>query len=129
MEDKTELNEQDSAIVYELLKQPRENQKLRELLNNPAVHFSHCYQGEYANTCKYGDDDCPAFTEYSEDDELIIAVAAGIRHATPLAFLNFKDTDKYADTEEYAMRALAKGAIDAMKKFQDNYKGKHEEGA
>lgn len=25
-----------------------------------AVHMSHCYQGEYEDTCKYGDQDCPA---------------------------------------------------------------------
>jgi hypothetical protein len=25
-----------------------------------AVHFGHCYQGEYAHSCKYGDADCPA---------------------------------------------------------------------
>jgi hypothetical protein len=25
-----------------------------------AIHMAHCYQGEYEDTCKYGDDDCPA---------------------------------------------------------------------
>ncbi len=24
------------------------------------VHFRHCYQGEYEDGCKYGEDDCPA---------------------------------------------------------------------
>ncbi|MFY8161980.1 MAG: hypothetical protein ACOVNU_11670 [Candidatus Kapaibacteriota bacterium] len=24
------------------------------------VHFNHCYQGEYEDGCKYGEDDCPA---------------------------------------------------------------------
>jgi hypothetical protein len=24
------------------------------------VHFKHCYQGEYEDGCKYGEDDCPA---------------------------------------------------------------------
>jgi hypothetical protein len=24
------------------------------------VHFRHCYQGEYEDVCKYGEDDCPA---------------------------------------------------------------------
>jgi hypothetical protein len=24
------------------------------------VHLSHCYQGDYLDTCKYGEDDCPA---------------------------------------------------------------------
>lgn len=24
------------------------------------VHLRHCYQGEYEDTCKYGEDDCPA---------------------------------------------------------------------
>jgi hypothetical protein len=26
------------------------------------VHLAHCNLGEYAGTCKYGDDDCPALT-------------------------------------------------------------------
>jgi hypothetical protein len=26
------------------------------------IHRAHCYQGEYAGTCKYGDSDCPAAT-------------------------------------------------------------------
>jgi hypothetical protein len=29
-------------------------------LRSAAVHFDHCYQGEYAHSCKYGDTDCPA---------------------------------------------------------------------
>jgi hypothetical protein len=29
--------------------------------NDRAVHLSHCNQGEYLGSCKYGDDDCPAF--------------------------------------------------------------------
>ena len=59
--------------------------------------------------------------EYTEEDEFIIAVAAGIRNATPLARLNF------ANTDESTMQTLAMGAIRAMRKFQNNYKGKHEE--
>ena len=30
------------------------------------VHLSHCYQGEYKTTCKYGEPDCPAKLEKSE---------------------------------------------------------------
>ena len=58
---------------------------------------------------------------WTEEDEFIIAVAEGIRNATPLARLNF------ASMDEYTMQTLAMGAIRAMKKFQGNYKGKHEE--
>lgn len=28
--------------------------------NEKGTHLRHCYQGEYMNGCKYGDDDCPA---------------------------------------------------------------------
>ena len=27
------------------------------------VHLSHCYQGENEDTCKFGDEDCPARKE------------------------------------------------------------------
>lgn len=30
------------------------------------VHMSHCYQDDYAGTCKYGDDDCPAKNDTRE---------------------------------------------------------------
>ena len=90
-------------------------------LDNPGVHLQHCYQGEYIHACKYGQDNCPARIEYSEEDKFIIAVAAGIRNATPLARSNFRDMD------ESTMQRLAMGAIKAMKKFQGNYRGKHDE--
>lgn len=28
--------------------------------NDKRVHLAHCYQGEYKDSCKYGDPDCPA---------------------------------------------------------------------
>lgn len=28
--------------------------------DNDGVHFSHCFQGEYEDTCKYCDPSCPA---------------------------------------------------------------------
>lgn len=31
----------------------------RVMPNRHGAHFDHCYQGEYLNTCKYGDLDCP----------------------------------------------------------------------
>ena len=31
-----------------------------ERARRKAAHESHCYQGEYEDTCKYGDTDCPA---------------------------------------------------------------------
>ncbi len=30
---------------------------------NIGVHMSHCNQGEYEGSCKYGDTDCPALTD------------------------------------------------------------------
>jgi hypothetical protein len=35
------------------------------------VHLRHCYQGEYEDGCKYGEDDCPAklLEKIEEDDE------------------------------------------------------------
>lgn len=27
------------------------------------VHLAHCYQGDYEDGCKYGDDDCPAASD------------------------------------------------------------------
>ena len=27
------------------------------------VHLRHCYQGEYEDSCKYGEEDCPAKKE------------------------------------------------------------------
>jgi hypothetical protein len=29
-------------------------------LRSAAVHFDHCFHGEYQDSCKYGDADCPA---------------------------------------------------------------------
>lgn len=37
------------------------------------VHLSHCYMGEYPDSCKYGDDNCPAkppFDVYWKHDYL-----------------------------------------------------------
>jgi len=30
------------------------------------VHLRHCYQGEYSDSCKYGDEDCPAKSRENE---------------------------------------------------------------
>jgi hypothetical protein len=30
------------------------------LVDTSRVHLNHCYQGEYADSCKYGDENCPA---------------------------------------------------------------------
>ena len=40
--------------------------------SNTKVHLSHCYQGEYLNCCKYGEDNCPAkgITYYKKKDKL-----------------------------------------------------------
>lgn len=35
--------------------------------DNPGVHLSHCYQGEYRGFCKYGEEDCPAAPSPSTD--------------------------------------------------------------
>lgn len=34
-----------------------------------AVHMSHCYQGEYSDSCKYGEADCPAKTKEETKSE------------------------------------------------------------
>ncbi len=31
--------------------------------DNIGVHMSHCNQGEYKGSCKYGDDNCPALKD------------------------------------------------------------------
>jgi hypothetical protein len=36
------------------------------------VHLKHCYQGEYKDSCKYGEDDCP--TKPLEEPKQILAV-------------------------------------------------------
>ena len=33
-------------------------------MSNYGVHATHCYQGEYETSCKYGDDDCPVKDKY-----------------------------------------------------------------
>ena len=33
--------------------------------DNVGIHLSHCYQGEYDISCKYGDDNCPAIKNYT----------------------------------------------------------------
>lgn len=40
--------------------------KLRKK-NDITTHLTHCYQGEYEDSCKYGDSDCPAFNENTND--------------------------------------------------------------
>lgn len=52
-----------------------------ESINESAVHLRHCYQGEYEDSCKYGEEDCPAkpkketknpfATDYFVDYELV----------------------------------------------------------
>ena len=37
---------------------PKCRQKTRDTIIG--LHLSHCYQGEYENNCKYGDENCPA---------------------------------------------------------------------
>lgn len=36
-------------------------------MDEKAVHLAHCYQGEYRNSCKYGDVNCPASPDASPD--------------------------------------------------------------
>jgi hypothetical protein len=37
-----------------------ENPKEEPKQDYSGVHLRHCYQGEYEDGCKYGEDDCPA---------------------------------------------------------------------
>lgn len=32
-------------------------------MSDIGAHLSHCYQGEWEDSCKYGDEDCPAKPE------------------------------------------------------------------
>jgi hypothetical protein len=51
--------------------------------DHPGVHMSHCFQGEYEGSCKYGDDDCPAGVGYV--DPLTMPVLGG--GLTPVEWL------------------------------------------
>lgn len=46
--------------------------------NNRAVHEAHCFQGENANNCKYGDEDCPVAHEAPQNEFEARMVADGM---------------------------------------------------
>lgn len=37
-----------------------QNEIIPNAQNDSETHLRHCYQGEYEDSCKYGEDDCPA---------------------------------------------------------------------
>ena len=44
------------------------------------VHLNHCYKGEYEDSCKYGEDNCPAkqySKDYNEEDEKLRSEIVG----------------------------------------------------
>jgi hypothetical protein len=45
-----------------------------------AVHFSHCYQGEQEDSCKYGDENCPAKPFFWVNVNKRLMIAMGFHH-------------------------------------------------
>lgn len=43
------------------------------------VHLKHCYQGEYEDSCKYGENDCPAKFNKSTEISMEIIVTHDIK--------------------------------------------------
>jgi len=45
----------------EIMEDELEAKQQQELFKgDAAVHKAHCYQGEYEDSCKYGENNCPA---------------------------------------------------------------------
>lgn len=46
--------------------------ELEDMSGDTAVHLSHCNQNEYLGSCKYGDDNCPAFAPVGAPREALV---------------------------------------------------------
>jgi hypothetical protein len=55
------------------------------------VHLRHCYQGEYEDGCKYGDNDCPAKPLEKPKEETIEQAAEHYAHN----WFNMHETNNY----------------------------------
>jgi hypothetical protein len=56
---------------------------------NTKIHLNHCNQGDYEDSCKYGDEDCPA-----------------IFHTTTRYYQTTDDVGTDVKLREYAIRAI-----------------------
>jgi hypothetical protein len=51
------------ALLCDIEQQAAAAEKQAEENRRLGVHLSHCNFGEYPNSCKYGEDNCPALSE------------------------------------------------------------------
>lgn len=74
------------------------------------VHLSHCFQGEYSDSCKYGEDDCPADTKgalFERLHELHRAIAIVMKYQQPR--MEFEDKS--------AITIIKDAYYDSMREF------------
>jgi translation initiation factor 2 beta subunit (eIF-2beta)/eIF-5 len=85
------------------------------------VHFKHCYQGEYEDGCKYGEDDCPAKPRPFVNTMpmfYIVKQETLEQTAKSKAFefkVDYKPFETDLDYGEYAEYGFEKGFIDGAK--------------
>lgn len=79
------------------------------------VHLRHCYQGEYKNGCKYGEDDCPAKPLEEPKQESLEEAAERLQKHKYGVFIS-KDADvKGQLVIDTAKAAFATGFVEGAK--------------
>jgi hypothetical protein len=76
------------------------------------THLSHCFQGEYKGSCKYGDEDCPAGVGYV-DPTIPPVLGGGITPVEWLRSIAEADRKKQANTRADEAEKIANW-IEAM---------------
>lgn len=97
-----EGHEVDLNGLVQLVTALAQTEQVQPAVNTTGAHTTHCYQGEYAHSCKYGNEHCPMQHEQPAQGELETLRAALIqwhqnmmevcRDSDGTAYLNHRDT-------------------------------------
>lgn len=86
-------------------------------MSDNQVHMGHCFQGDYPDSCKYGEDDCPAsLFEAPNPTSNLIDKRADIPGTIEYKVATYNDC--YDDAKKLGYSSI-EDALEALVGFQD----------